>query len=441
MFIKPRVEPSLLLFSPSTLGLPARRPGFHLKPARLPKLCRPPGLAILMLGTVFCPNVRSAQLGPTASEQIQIHLEQAQRDLNANTPQLAVKEFQAVLEIDGNNATALANLGALAFWQGDCRVAVSDFKEALEVAPALNKAKALLAICESRLGDASALSLLEAAFSESQDKKIRTQVGIQLADAYYEKGDLEHTSNTLSALMQIDPDDVDVLYIAQRVYQEIADDTLNKLAILEPKSARMQQVIAEHLINAGNVAGAIEHYRAALKIDRKLPGVHFELGECLMQVSTDRDALASAAQEFTEAIKSDGDSARVEVRLGVVAKMQSRPEDAYKHYMRAYDLNPNDLDAQMGIAEDLMVRERPKEAIPYLRNVVDADPLNTEARYRLALAYRNVGDKDEADRQMNLFRESRGLVNEVKSVYSQMNRPEKNRPDQIAGAGNSSKLN
>jgi predicted Zn-dependent protease len=67
-----------------------------------------------------------------------------------------------------------------------------------------------------------------------------------------------------------------------------------------------------------------------------------------------------------------------------------------------------------------------------LRNVVDADPLNTVARYRLASAYGKIGAKDEAEKQMNLFRESRDLSNEVKNVYAQMNRQEKKRPDEIA---------
>ena len=273
-----------------------------------------------------------------------------------------------------------------------------------------------------------------------QDNKIRAQVGIQLADAYYEKGDIEHTSTTIGALLQFDPNNADVLYIGQRVYQEMADDSLNKLAILEPQSARMQQVIAEHLINGGNVASAIQHYQAALTMDPKLPGAHFEIGESIMQVSIDDSALANAEKEFAAAIQSDGDSARVEVRLGMIAEMRSRFEDAYKYYMRAYTLNPNDLDAQMGIAKNLMDRGQPKDAIPYLRNVVDADPLNTEARYRLAVAYRKVGAKDEADKQMKLFRESRDLVNEVKNVYSQMNRQEKKRPDEIADHGKSSNV-
>jgi tetratricopeptide (TPR) repeat protein len=388
----------------------------------------------------YRPELCAAQSNLTASEQIRMHLEQAQRSLSANAPELAIKEFRAVLEIDKGNATALANLGALAFVQGDCQTAASDFQEALKTAPMLSKAKGLLAICERRLGDPSAMSLLETSFSELQDNKIQTQVGIQLVDAYYEKGDLEHTSTTIGALLQSNPNSADVLYIAQRVYQEMADDSLNKLAILEPKSARIQQVIAEHLINGGNVESATQHYQAALKMDPRLPGVHFEIGESIMQVSIDDRALANAEKEFTAAIQSDGDSATVEVRLGVIAAIRSRSEDAYKYYMRAYTLNPNDIDAQIGIAEILMDRGQPKDAIPYLRRVVDANPLDAEARYRLAFAYRDVGAKDEAVKQMNLFRESKVLTNEVKSVYAQMNRQEKKRPDEMVDHDKSSNV-
>ena len=68
----------------------------------------------------------------------------------------------------------------------------------------------------------------------------------------------------MRSLVDLDPDNVDVLFMAQRVYSELADDTLNKLAVLAPGSARMQQVIAERLVNGGDLKGAIEHYRKAL---------------------------------------------------------------------------------------------------------------------------------------------------------------------------------
>src|SRR6202021_3290916 len=89
----------------------------------------------------------------------------------------------------------------------------------------------------------------------------------------------------LHTLLDLNPDNVDILFFVQRVYSELADNTLNKLAVLDPGSARMEQLIAERLINAGDLKDATEHYRKALQINPRLPGMHFELAEALMEWS------------------------------------------------------------------------------------------------------------------------------------------------------------
>lgn len=393
-------------------------------------------IGLLVMAHAVLPPPSAAQASSSSSAQIQEHLREAQSDLSANSAEKAAKEFEAILAIDKTNATALANLGALAFVRGDYRAAASDFQQALQSDPSLTKARALLAISEKRMADPSAQSLLETSFSQVEDKKIRTQVGMELADSYYQQGDVEHASGTVAALLQLNPDDADVLYMAQRVYQEMADGALNKLAILAPKSARMQQVIAEHLINTGNLSGAIEHYRMALKISPRLPGVHYEIGESLMQLSTAESTLADAQAEFSEAIRTEGDSAGVEVRLGMIAAMRAQPDEAYAHYSKAYALNSNDPDAQLGLARIFMDRDKPDDALPYLRNVVNADPMNTEARYRLSKVCREIGLLDEANRQMTLYRESKALRSQVEEAYAQMNKPERKRLNETSGEDN-----
>jgi Tfp pilus assembly protein PilF len=115
--------------------------------------------------------------------------------------------------------------------------------------------------------------LLEKSFPKLKDKSLRLQVGLELASLYEQEGDQGATAVVMHSVVDIDPDNVDVLFMAQRVYSELAEDTLNKLAILAPASARMQQAVAEHLINGGDLPHAIEHYKKALQIDSRLPGV------------------------------------------------------------------------------------------------------------------------------------------------------------------------
>src|SRR5260370_41331094 len=53
------------------------------------------------------------------------------------------------------------------------------------------------------------------------------------------------------------------------------------MAVVATDSARMHQMMAHELAKQGNTAAAIANYREAIKIDPRLPGIHFELPEML----------------------------------------------------------------------------------------------------------------------------------------------------------------
>ncbi len=386
------------------------------------KIARAAGLTLL-LGCLFV--LRSAPLhaqSAPSNTALAAHLERGQAALKANEQALATQEFRAVLELDPNNVVAHANLGVLAFFHGNCRAAEPEFRSALRVAPTLTKAEALLSICEKRMGQPSAQADLQSAFAKLKDAKLRTQVGVELADLYYRNGDLDHTLPILQSLVTLDPDNVDLLFFAQRVYSEMADNTLNKLALLAPDSARMQQLIAERLINGGDLNDAIDHYRKALAADPRLPGMHFELAEAILESSNDANAQAAAKQELEDAIKVDGDSAGVESALARIDLMQSKTNDAYAHYQRAYAMNPNEEEAQLGLAKILADENKPEQALPYLLAATEADPLNALAHYRLARVYHALHQRDAEEKQINLYKEIRTAKDRVAALYRQMNR-------------------
>jgi Tfp pilus assembly protein PilF len=382
-------------------------------------------LAVLLcLAFSVQPRRLHAQTASQKSE-VAIHLERGHTAFQANDQTLASQEFRAALKLDPGNAEAHANLGVMAFFHGDCPAAETEFHSALHTSPTLTKALALLAICERRLGQAAAQADLQSAFDNLKDPKLRTEVGVQLADFYFQQGDLDHTLPIVHSLVESDPDNVDLLFFAQRIYSEQADNTMNKLALLAPDSARMQQLIAEKLINAGDLKGAIEHYRKAIATDPHLPGMHFELAESILESSNDAAAQAEAQQELEAAVKADGDSAKVECALGRIAMLQSNNDAAYKHYKQAYELNPNEVQAQLGLAAILVEQEKPQEALPYLRSAVQADPMNANAHYRLARVCRALNLTGEAQKETKLYQEIRDTKDRVAQLYRQMNlRPE-----------------
>jgi tetratricopeptide (TPR) repeat protein len=247
-------------------------------------------------------------------------------------------------------------------------------------------------------------------------------VGKELIGLYYQQGDSERAIPVVQKLVDLNPDDVDILYMAQRLYKGLADDTLNKLAVLAPGSARMQQVIAERLINAGDVQGATDHFKKALEIDPRLSGVRYELAQAILEsAKSDSAAQTEAARELETTIAMEGDSASLQCELGGIAMLRSEWEKARAHYTRAFSMDPGSTQAQLGLGRLLMTMEKPQEARKYLEMAVKSDPLNGAAHYRLASAYKRLQMLDDAQKEMHLFQEIKETKDQVRKLYRQMN--------------------
>ncbi len=382
-------------------------------------------LVLFLLGFTAAQSTRSH------SAEVRDHLHNAAEYLKTKNANAAVNEFNAVLALDPKNSEAYANLGVIAFFQGDYQKASQNLRKALAINPTLLKTQALLGICQRRLRDPSARASLEKSFAKLTDKPLRLQVGMELAGLYDQQGDLGATAAVMHSLVDLDPDNVNVLFMAQRVYSELADDTMNKLAVLAPGSARMQQVIAQHLVNGGDLKGAIEHYRKALQIDPRLPGLHFELAEAILETApSDAGTQAEAQQELESSVAMEGDTAKVECEFARIAWLQGQTDQAFARYQKAYQLNPNEVQAQLGIANFLMKQQKAQEAIKYLLMAIQSDPLNTEAHYHLAQAYQRAQMPEKAQRELTLLSEIRKTKAQVEELYHQMNIQRKPQSDQ-----------
>jgi len=73
------------------------------------------------------------------------------------------------------------------------------------------------------------------------------------------------------------------------------------------------------------------------------------------------------------------------------------------------------------MAKLLMAQQKPQDAVKYLRAAIQTDPLNSEAHYRLASAYKRLQMDDQAQKEMHLFQEIKKTKDQVKELYRQMN--------------------
>jgi tetratricopeptide (TPR) repeat protein len=371
----------------------------------------------ILLSATFVPGFSQTS---TKQQQIESHSRQAQEFLSKGQPDLAAREFGAILKLDPNNVDARGNLGVTFFFQGAYAEAAPQLRAALKLRPNLWKIQALLGMSEKRIGQtAAAQSDLEKSFPELQEEKLRIQAGMELIEIYYGGSNLDKAAGVVGVLRQLAPANTDILYTAYRIYSDLAGETTLAMAMLAPKSARMHQVMAQEMARQGNTEGALAHYREAIKLDPQLPGLRFELAEALntSASSTDQEL---AEKEYQAALSQNPFDEKAECRLGEIALRDSDLEKAAAHYKRALELQPNDAEACVGMGRTLTQMHRPAEAQPYLERAAQIEPFTAVTHYRLAQVYRAAGRIADAQKELAEFQRLKDMKERLKQVYQEM---------------------
>ncbi len=378
--------------------------------------------AACVIAGLFCGAAIPSFAQPSSGRQqeIETHLNQAREFLKDKQPDLAAREYNSVLALDPDNIDAHGNLGVLLFFEGNYAKAAPQLRSALKLQPGLTKIQALLGMCEKRTGEiAEAKTDLENSFPKLEQEKLRLETGLELIEIYYETDDLDKAAGIAGMLRQLKPADPEVLYTAHRVYSDLADETMLSLAMVAPQSARMHQLMAHELARQGNTQGAIAQYRKAIKIDPRLPGAHFELAE-MLAISTSPAEQQQDVKEYEAALADNPTDEKSERRLGEIAFRGSDMKGAFAHFSRALQLQPNDADADLGLAKTLMAMNQPEKAKPLLENAARLDPTNATTRYHLATVYRGLGRTADARRELAEFQELKEMKARLKESYREM---------------------
>jgi len=374
----------------------------------------------LLIALIF-PCVPSfSQATPSQQQQISAHMQKAQEHLREKRPDLAIPEFKTVISLDPDNVNARANLGVLLFFQGDYANAAPHLRAALKLQPDLGRIQALLGMCEKRIGEtAAARTDLETSLPKLEETKIHVEAGMELIEIYSASGELEKAASIVGTLRQIDPANVGVLYVAYRIYSDLAGEAMLDMSLAAPKSAQMHQVMAHELAKQDNAAAAIANYREALKIDPKLPGLHFELAE-MLHASSDPKLKVEAEEEYKAAVAANHLDEKAESRLGDIAAERGDAKTARQRYQRALQLQPNDAETMLSLAKLMMEADESDKALPLLQRSVELDPTNATAHYRLSMLYRKIGRSDDAKHELEQYQKYKELKEQLRAIYKEM---------------------
>ena len=376
-----------------------------------------------ILSALFLSAPSYGQTGNNSQQEVQSHLQRAQDALRVRDPDTAIREYRAVLQLDPSNLDAVANLGVIAFMQGQYADAAEDFRQALKLQPDIWKIQALLGMSEKRLGHlADAGSWLEKSFPHLEEPNLKIQAGLELAELDYQVGDLGKSAEVINSLWQLDPKNLDVLYSAYRTYTDLAGSALNAIALMDPDGARMHLIIAEHLINEGDRDGAIVQYKKVLELAPKMPGAHFELAEALLQKSKTQHERGEAEEAFKAELALYPGNVNAQCRLGdlYLSAGNTRLDDAYKSYSRALQLQPDFATAQLGLGKVLIRMGKNNEAVAALREAARLDPVDSTAHYLLAQTYRRLGQPADADRELKIFENLESSRKKIHEVFQEM---------------------
>lgn len=355
-----------------------------------------------------------AQANSSAGQEIQHYMDRAQQALRANQPDVAAHAYQAILKLDPRNVEARANLGVVAMSTGDWSEANEDLDAALKLQPSNSRVEALLGLCKMRLGrPTEARKLLSTAFPKLEDPKLKREVGLRLLSIQFDSGELDQASTVLATLQALSPADPAISYAAFRIYSELEFQAIESLAINAPDSPQFHRALAEHLVNDGRNEAAIIEYRKALAISPDAPDLHFELGQAIVFESHSDASLADAQKEFESSLHLNPTDARSECQLGEIETLRQNSAGGTSHFANALKLDSESACAKAGLAEQLTDEGKEQQALEYLQAAVRSDPYNEQFHYHLAALYRRTGNRDEAAKEMEKFKQLREMKDEL----------------------------
>lgn len=195
------------------------------------------------------------------------------------------------------------------------------------------------------------------------------------------------------------PTDPDVLYTTVHAYSDLSTRASLALVRVAPLSHQARQLNAESLEAQGKWDEAASEYRAILKQDPKIAGIHFRIGRCILSREETATTAAEARKEFEAELGIDPNNAGAEYILGNLAQHTGDLTGAIEHFGRAAKLSPEFAEAQLGLGMALMATSKFDEAVAPLEKYTRIAPGNPAGHYQLMMAYSRTGRKQDAARE------------------------------------------
>jgi Tfp pilus assembly protein PilF len=248
-------------------------------------------------------------------------------------------------------------------------------------------------------------SLAQVSLAQNKDKELRRKIGLDGVRCAMTLHQTDAALEFLRLLTREFPQDPDALYVAVHAYSDLSTSASQELARSAPSSYQAHELLAESFETQSKWDDAEKEYRAILKQDPNLPGIHFRLGRALLSKPNPSPDMANdAKQEFERELQIDPKNAGAEYVLGELSRQNQQWEEAVKRFSSATKLDPQFGEAFLGLGSSLVAEKQFTEAIVPLETAVKLEPRNPDAHYNLAIAYTRAGRKQDGEKEFAIHR-------------------------------------
>jgi len=222
-------------------------------------------------------------------------------------------------------------------------------------------------------------------------------VDLFLANCLENSGNLHGAIKVLRTAEARSNGNLETAYWSFRLYMRLAQRVFVELANRSPDSYLLSEVRAESLELQGRDVDAEKEYRSAIASSGSDPIPFIEFGRFKCKRNEFDDAIAT----LKEALARAPYDARANDLMGEALFMKGEHAIAIPYLKNSINVQPNNEDVRIRLAQSLAKLGRIKEAI----RTLEAAPNDTDGRMHYVLAgyYRQEGKKEEMQRALAFF--------------------------------------
>lgn len=339
-------------------------------------------------------------LSPQQSVDLSAEFSQAVTLQQAGKLAEAAEKYRAILKRKPDYAEAQANLGVVLGRLDRYEEAVTAYETAFKLAPQFVQIWLNLGILHYRANEFEKAINAFDKFLEAQPNNIQARqlLGLSLIEIGYNTAGIEQLEPTLASA----PNDVAVLYslgLAQVRTNKMkeAEEIVTRLAEFQAGIATSYLLKGQLQLARFEFEKAILDLKKAQELNPGLPRLHYSLGLCYYKLGRNKEA----AVVFEIEIKQRPKDFTTLYYLALLLEAEGNFDPAKRYADAALALQPNSTEFLTVLSKILSQQGKNEEAVTALQKAITQDPKDSAKHYLLGKIYRELGRREDANREFN----------------------------------------